>query len=51
MRHRKKTVLIAGDSIVKNIVGAKMSGNDSKYFFMHLETIASSHNFRHGGFL
>ena len=31
MRHRKK---IAGDSIVKNIVGAKMSGNDSKHYFI-----------------
>jgi hypothetical protein len=36
MRHRKKTVVIAGDSIViiKNIVGAKMSGNDSKHYFI-----------------
>ena len=33
-RHRKKTVAIAGDSIVKNIVGAKMSGNDSKHYFI-----------------
>ncbi|CAB4030874.1 Hypothetical predicted protein [Paramuricea clavata] len=34
MRHRKKTVVIAGDSIVKNIVGTKMSGNDSKHYFI-----------------
>jgi hypothetical protein len=30
-RHRKKTVVIAGDSI-ENIVGARMSGNDSNHY-------------------
>ena len=34
MSHRKKTVVIAGDSIVKNIVGAKMSGDDSEHYFI-----------------
>jgi lysophospholipase L1-like esterase len=33
-RHRKKTVFIAGDSIVKNTVGARMSGNDSNHYFI-----------------
>jgi lysophospholipase L1-like esterase len=34
MRHRKKSVVIAGDSIVKNIVGAKMNGSDSKHYYI-----------------
>ena len=33
-RHRMKTVVIAGDSIVKNIVRARMSRNDSNHYFI-----------------
>ena len=33
IRHVKETVVIAGDSIVKNIIGAKMGAGDSTHHF------------------